>query len=80
MHEAALKFFDPAFIVAMLVIGLFGYAYIQNANDETMKGALIAGFNIAVGYYIGATRTADKTASANRDAITAFVASKTADQ
>jgi hypothetical protein len=47
---------DPRVYITAALIGLFGYAYIHNPADEAMKGALIAAFAAAYGYWIGASR------------------------
>lgn len=43
----------PHFIIALLIVGLFAWAYGENTNDDTMKGALIGAFNLAIGFYLG---------------------------
>lgn len=64
----------PHFLVALLIIGLFAWAYGENTNDDTMKGALIGAFNLAIGFYlgnvIGRERASENTGKAF-DAITA---------
>lgn len=47
-------------MIALSIIGLFGWAYAKNMNDDTMKGALIAGFAGAWGYYLGSSNTASR--------------------
>lgn len=47
--------FDPRVLIALLVISLFAYAYSKNVGDETMKGALIAAFAGAWGYFLGSS-------------------------
>lgn len=43
---------DPRFIITLLLVGLFGYAYVQDASDESMKGAIIAAFSTAYGFWL----------------------------
>jgi len=45
------------FIIAFSIIWLFGYAYLDDPTDDTMKGALIAAFAGAWGFYLGSTIT-----------------------
>lgn len=52
---AGLKLNDPRAWIAFIIIGLFAYAYARQAS-ETLEGALIAAFNIAIGYYLGSSR------------------------
>lgn len=47
---------DARFVVALIVIALFAYAFWRNPNDATMLGALISAFNIAIGYWLGSSR------------------------
>ncbi|WP_088183565.1 hypothetical protein [Sphingobium sp. Z007] len=47
-------FRDPKFIIAYTIIIGFAAAYIHNP-DDTMKGALIAAFAGAWGYYLGSS-------------------------
>ena len=43
----------PQFVIALLIIGLFAWAFGENVDDDTMKGALIGAFNLAIGFYLG---------------------------
>lgn len=45
---------DPKFIVSLLAIGIFIWAYGENVSDQTMIGAIIGGFNLALGFHLGA--------------------------
>lgn len=47
------EFVEPKFLVALFALFLFGWAYNNNTNDEVMKGAIIGGFNLAMGFYLG---------------------------
>ena len=55
LHRQSGKF-DARFIVAMTVIGLFAWAYAENPTDDTLLGALIAGFAGAWGFYLGSAK------------------------
>lgn len=44
---------NPKLLVSLLLIGMFGYAYLHNPNDETMKGAVILAFATAYGFWLG---------------------------
>jgi hypothetical protein len=56
---------DPKLLIALTIIGLFAYAYVQRPNDEVLQGALIAAFSGAWGYFLGSS----SGASANRDQV-----------
>lgn len=45
----------PQLIVTISLIVLFGLAYAANPQDEMMKGAMIAGFAAAYGYWLGSS-------------------------
>lgn len=64
---------DPRFIITMLLIALFGYAYIQDPADEAMKGALIGAFSAAYGFWIGSKQNDKATENTGKafEAITA---------
>lgn len=68
------EFANPKFFVALIAVLIFAWAYGENVGDETMKGAIIGGFNLALGFYLGSTsgasRASENTAKAF-DAITA---------
>ena len=46
---------NPRFAVALLIVGLFAWAFGENTSDQTMVGALIGAFNLAIGYYLGSS-------------------------
>ena len=71
MRDALLKFIDPRFLIAVILVVFFGWAYGENPKDATLIGAMISGFNLAAGYYLGSSRTADNMANANNAAIIA---------
>lgn len=58
---------DPRLLITLLLIGLFAWAYSANTGDDTMKGALIAAFAGAWGYWLGSSRgSADNAARADK--------------
>lgn len=52
------RFLQPQLLLALILIGLFGWAYSEDVSDATMKGALIGAFSGAWGYYLGSSRGA----------------------
>lgn len=66
---------DSRFLVALVVIGLFGWALAANPGDNTMKGALIGALNLAVGYYLGSSRGAAAATETTNKAIDLATAS-----
>lgn len=52
------RFAQPQFVLALALIAIFAGAYFADLSDETMKGAIIAGFSGAWGYYLGSSRGA----------------------
>jgi hypothetical protein len=54
------KFLDPKFAIALVVLGMFGWALSVDPDDATMKGALIAGFAGAWGYYLGSSNSSNQ--------------------
>lgn len=54
----ALGWPNQELIIAFAVIGLFAFAFAQDPADETMKGALIAGFAGAWGFFLGSSNGA----------------------
>ena len=58
---------DPRLLITLLLIGLFAWAYSEDPDDDTMKGALIAAFAGAWGYWLGSSRgSADNAARADK--------------
>jgi hypothetical protein len=49
-------FWTPQFVVAYTIIICFFLAYLNNPKDETMKGALIAAFSGAWGWWLGSSK------------------------
>jgi hypothetical protein len=74
MTDWRAEFATPKFIVALMAVGVFVWAFGHDPGDATMKGAIIGGFNLALGFYLGSTNSAsvatDNTGKAF-DAITA---------
>ena len=50
------RFLQPQFVIAILLIAMFAWAFGENVSDDTMKGALIAAFAGAWGYFLGSSR------------------------
>lgn len=59
---------DMRAIVVLIVFALFAWAFGNAPNDETMKGALIAAFAAAWGYYLGSSRSTTETRQQITDA------------
>lgn len=55
-----MDFFTPHFAMGLLIIGLFAWAFGENTGDDTMKGALIGAFNLAIGYWLGSASSTAK--------------------
>jgi hypothetical protein len=49
-------------VVALIIIGSFFYVYWQRPDDDTLKGALIAAFAGAWGYFLGSSSGSKKNA------------------
>jgi hypothetical protein len=64
---------DPRFVITLLLVGLFGYAFAQDADDEAMKGAIIAAFSTAYGFWLAGKEKEQSTANTGKafDAILA---------
>ena len=60
------KAFDARFVITLLLIGLFGFAYIQDPADQAMKGAIIAAFSAAYGFWIGSKENEKATENTGR--------------
>lgn len=56
---------DTRAVVALTIIAGFLAAYFSDPHDDTMKGALIAAFAGAWGYYLGSS----KGAAENRETL-----------
>ena len=53
-------FLSPKLLIALVVLGMFGWALSVDPDDATMKGALIAGFAGAWGYYLGSSNASSQ--------------------
>lgn len=49
---------DPKILIALGIIALFARSLIEDPKDDTLKGALIAAFAGAWGYYLGNSNNA----------------------
>lgn len=64
---------DPRFLITLLLICLFGYAYADDPSDQAMKGAIIAAFSAAYGFWLGSKGNEKATENTSKafDAIRA---------
>lgn len=64
---------DPRFVITLLLVGLFGYAFAHNPADEAMKGAIIAAFSTAYGFWLAGKEKEQSTVNTGKalDAIRA---------
>lgn len=72
---------EPRFLITLMLIGLFGFAYFQDPSDQAMKGAIIGAFSAAYGFWIGSKqneKAAENTGEAFR-AISAAARAGTSD-
>lgn len=46
---------DPKLALSFALIAMFAWAYAFDPSDEAMKGALIAAFAAAYGYWLGSS-------------------------
>lgn len=60
MTDWRTEFLSPKLLIALVVLGMFGWALSVDPDDATMKGALIAGFAGAWGYYLGSSNSANQ--------------------
>lgn len=67
------QWLEPRFVITLLLILLFGYAYAQEPADQAMKGAIIAAFSAAYGFWLG-TRSNDKATENTGKAFDAITA------
>ncbi len=56
-------------VMAFGVVALFAYAFIQNPQDQTIVGALIAAFAGAWGFYLGGSKVGSDTAEKNAASV-----------
>ena len=57
---------EPRFLITLMLIGLFGFAYLQDPSDQAMKGAIIAAFSAAYGFWIGSKENEKATENTGR--------------
>jgi hypothetical protein len=64
---------DPRFVITLLLIVLFGCAYYNDPSDQAMKGAIIAAFSAAYGFWLGSKNSEKATENTSKafDAIRA---------
>lgn len=53
------EWLNPRFAIALVIVALFAWAYGSNVGDQTMIGALIGAFNMAIGYYLGSSNSSN---------------------
>lgn len=61
-------------VVALFLLGLFGYAYFMNPHNEAIIGALLTSFATAVGFYLGGSKVGSDTAEKNAASVIAQAA------
>lgn len=66
---------DPRFVITLLLIGLFGFAYVQDPADDSMKGAIIAAFSTAYGFWL-ASKDKEKSTENTGKALDAIRAAQ----
>lgn len=71
-------FLTPKFAVALMAVGVFVWAFGHDPSDATMKGAIIGGFNLALGFYLGSTDRANKATDNTAKAFDAITATANA--
>lgn len=57
--------------VALILLGLFGWAFFRNPHDQAIIGALLTGFATAYGFYLGGSKVGSDTATKNADTVAA---------
>lgn len=50
---------DPRFLISLIVLGIFGWAFGENVGDDTMKGAIIGALNVVAGYWLGSSNSSN---------------------
>lgn len=58
--DSFLDRFDPKVLIALIIISYFGLAYQADPRDDTLKGALIAAFAGAWGFFLGSSSGAQQ--------------------
>lgn len=51
---------DPRVLVTICALGLFAAAFAFNRTNETIIGAAIGGFNLALGYWLGSSNSSTR--------------------
>lgn len=72
------EFRDPKAWVTVALIGLFAWAFGENPQDEQMRGALIAAFAAAYGYWLGNNASQSKATDNTGEAFRAIMAAAAA--
>lgn len=54
------SFLDPRFLISLIVLGIFGWAFASNVGDDTMKGAIIGALNVVAGYWLGSSNSSNQ--------------------
>lgn len=57
--------------VALALLGMFGWAFYMNPNNQAIIGALLTGFATAYGFYLGGSKVGSDTAAKNADTVAA---------
>lgn len=78
MSDWKAEFLTPKFLIALIAVAVFAWAYGANVGDETMKGAIIGGFNLALGFYLGSTNSASRATENTARAFEAITATANA--
>ena len=70
---------DPRFLISLIVLGIFAWAFGENVTDDTMKGAIIGALNVVAGYWLGSSSgaaqhrdTQEKALALAHDAVQAL--------
>jgi len=50
---------DPKFVISLIVLGIFAWAFASNVSDDTMKGAIIGALNVVAGYWLGSSNSSN---------------------
>jgi hypothetical protein len=57
--------------VALILLGLFAWAFFMNPHDQAIIGALLTGFATAYGFYLGGSKVGSDTAAKNAETVAA---------
>lgn len=72
------EFLTSKFAIALVAVAVFAWAYGENTSDQTMIGAIIGGFNLALGFYLGSNSAASKASDNTAKAFDAIRAAQAA--